>query len=81
MIINADNYVPVKSIDGRATPYNTGKVQIGLLYQPKPPEMTASEEIIQAALLGTGSIHQPAPAWPVILGSCLLAILLITLMG
>ena len=81
MIINADNYVPVKSIDGRATPYNTGKVQIGLLYQPKPPEMTASEEIIQAALLGTGSIHQPAPAWPVILGSALLAILLITLMG
>ena len=47
MIINADNYVPVKSIDGRATPYNTGKVQIGLLYQPKPPEMTASEEIIR----------------------------------
>jgi len=38
MIINADNYVPVKSTDGRATPYNTGKVQIGLLYQPKPAE-------------------------------------------
>ena len=81
MIINADNYVPVKSIDGRATPYNTGKVQIGLLYQPKAPEMTASEEIIQAALLGTGSIHQPAPAWPVILGSALLAILLIYFVG
>jgi hypothetical protein len=52
-----------------------------LLYQPPPPEMTSSEEIIQAALLGTGSIHQPPAAWPVILGSTILAILLITLMG
>ena len=81
MITNADNYVPVKRTNQCLTPFNTGKVQIGLLYQPKPPEMTYSEEIIQAALLGTGSIHQPPPAWPVILGSALLAILLITLIG
>ncbi len=47
MITNADNYVPVKSTDGRATPYNTGKVQIGLLYQSPPPEMTSSEELVQ----------------------------------
>jgi hypothetical protein len=81
MITNADHYVPVKRTNQCLTPFNTGKVQIGLLYQPKPPVMTDSEEIIQAALLGTGSIHQPAPAWPVILGSCLLAILLIYFVG
>jgi hypothetical protein len=81
MITNANDFISVTRTNQRLTPFNTGKVQIGLLYQPKPPEMTASEEIIQAALLGTGSIHQPAPAWPVILGSALLAILLITLMG
>ena len=81
MITNAHEFTSVSSTNGRVTPFNTGKVQIGLLYQPKPPEMTASEEIIQAALLGTGSIHQPAPAWPVILGSALLAILLIYFVG
>lgn len=81
MIINADNYVPVRRTNQCLTPFNTGKVQIGLLYQPPPPEMTYSEEIIQAALLGTGSMYRPAPAWPVILGSAIVAILLITLMG
>ena len=81
MIINADNYVPVRRTNQCLTPFNTGKVQIGLLYQPPPPEMTSSEEIIQSVLLGTGSMYRPAPAWPVILGSALLAILLITLMG
>lgn len=30
---------------------NTGKVLIGLQYQPKPPEMTQSEEFIQNVLL------------------------------
>ena len=72
MITNADNYVPVKSTDGRATPYNTGKVQIGLLYQPKPAEMTQSEELVQAALMGWSSIHRPVPLWPVTI--CLLVI-------
>jgi len=81
MITNADNYVPVKRTNQCLTPFNTGKVQIGLLYQPPPPEMTSSEEIIQSVLLGTGSMYRPAPAWPVILGSTILAILLITLMG
>ena len=81
MIINADNYVPVRRTNQCLTPFNTGKVQIGLLYQPPPPEMTSSEELVQAALLGVGSIHREPPAWPVILGSCFLAILLITLMG
>ena len=81
MITNADNYVPTRRTDQCLTPFNTGKVQIGLLYQPKPPEMTSSEEIIQAALLGTGSIYQPAPAWPVILGSAILSCLLIYFVG
>ena len=81
MITNANDFISVDRINQRLTPFNTGKVQIGLLYQPPPPEMTDSEELIQAALLGTGSIHNEPPLWPVILGSCLLAILLITLMG
>lgn len=81
MITNADDFIPVTRIDNRLTPFNTGKVQIGLLYQPKPPEMTCSEELVQAALLGTTSIHKPAPMWPVILGSAILASLLIFIVG
>jgi len=81
MSTNANDFISVNRINQRLTPFNTGKVQIGLLYQPPPPEMTSSEEIIQAALLGTGSIHRSPAAWPVILGSTILAILLITLMG
>jgi hypothetical protein len=81
MITNANDFISVDRINQRLTPFNTGKVQIGLLYQPPPPEMTSSEEIIQAALLGTGSMYRPAPAWPVILGSCLLACLLIYFVG
>lgn len=37
-------------------PYDTGKVKIGLLYQPPPAQMSEDEEKIQAALLG---IRQP----------------------
>ena len=81
MITNADNYVPINRVDQRLTPFNTGKVQIGLLYQPRPPEMTSSEELIQAALLGTPSIYKPTPVWPVILGSAILGILLMTVVG
>jgi hypothetical protein len=79
MITNADDYVVVHRVDKRLTPFNTGKVQIGLLYQPKPAEMTTSEEIIQAALLGVPSMYRPAPAWPVVLGSAIVAILLLIL--
>jgi len=81
MIINADNYVPVRRTNQCLTPFNTGKVQIGLLYQPPPPEMTSSEEIIQSVLLGTGSIHNEPPLWPVILGSAILACFLIYFVG
>jgi hypothetical protein len=81
MITNADNFIPVNRVDQRLTPFNTGKVQIGLLYQPRPPELTSSEELVQAALLGTPSMHRPAPVWPVVLGSAIVACLLMFLMG
>ena len=35
----------------QVVPYDTGKVQIGLLYQPPPPKMDADDERIQAALM------------------------------
>ena len=81
MITNADNYVPVNKSNERLTPFNTGKVQIGLLYQPRPPELTSSEELVQAALLSIPSMHKPAPVWPVVLGSAIVAGLLIFLVG
>ena len=81
MITNAHDFIPVTRIDNRLTPFNTGKVQIGLLYQPRPPEMTSSEELIQAALLGSTSMHKRAPVWPLILGSAVVACLLIFLVG
>lgn len=35
------------------TPYNTGKVKIGLLYDPKPPAVQSADEArLQMALLG-----------------------------
>jgi len=81
MITNAHEFTSVSGTNGRVTPFNTGKVQIGLLYQPKPPEMTDSEELIQAALLGCGSIHNEPPLWPLVLGSVILSILLIYFVG
>ena len=81
MITNANDFIPVTRIDNRLTPFNTGKVQIGLLYQPKPPEMTSSEELIQAALLGKPTMYRQPTMWPLILGSAIVAILLIFLVG
>ena len=52
MITNANEFISVSRENGRLTPFNTGKVQIGLLYQLPPPEMTSSEELVQAALMG-----------------------------
>ena len=79
MITNANNYIPVNRVDQRLTPFNTGKVQIGLLYQPKAPELTSSEEVIQAILLDKPSMYRQPSAWPVVLGSAILSILLIFL--
>ena len=81
MITNAHEFIAVSSTNGRVTPFNTGKVQIGLLYQPKPPEMTSSEELVQAALMGWSSIHRPVPLWPVTLGSVIVAFLIILTVG
>jgi hypothetical protein len=81
MITNAHDFISVDRINQRLTPYNTGKVQIGLLYQPKAPEMTSSEELVQAALMGWSSIHRPVPLWPVTLGSVIVAFLIILTVG
>ena len=81
MITNAHQFISTDRKNGRVTPFNTGKVQIGLLYQPKPPEMTSSEELVQAALMGWSSIHRPVPLWPVTLGSLIVGILIILTVG
>ena len=81
MITNAHEFITVSSTNGRVTPFNTGKVQIGLLYQPKPPEMTSSEELIQAALMGWSSIHRPVPLWPVTICSLVIGFLIIFVVG
>ena len=36
----------------KPTPYDTGKVKIGLLYTPPPPTPTPEDEWIQDVLLG-----------------------------
>ena len=58
------------------TPYDTGKVKIGLLYSPPPPPHTPENDWIQGVLLGDerGISEEAAAA----LGS-LVAIGLITL--
>ena len=81
MITNAHEFISANRINQRLTPFNTGKVQIGLLYQPKAPEMTSSEELVQAALMGWSSIHRPVPLWPVTLGSVIVGILIILTVG
>ncbi len=81
MITKAHEFISADRINQRLTPFNTGKVQIGLLYQPKPPEMTSSEELVQAALMGWSSIHRPVPLWPVTLGSVIVGILIILTVG
>jgi hypothetical protein len=81
MITNAHDFISVDRINQRLTPYNTGKVQIGLLYQSKPPEMTSSEELVQAALMGWSSVHRPMPLWPVTLGSVIVGLLIILTVG
>ena len=77
MITKAHEFTSVSGTNGRVTPFNTGKVQIGLLYQPKPPVMTDSEELVQAALMGWSSVHRPVPLWPVTLGSLIVGFLII----
>ena len=81
MITNANEFISVSSTNGRVTPFNTGKVQIGLLYQPPPPEMTSSEELIQATLMGWSSIHRPVPLWPVTICSLVIGFLIILTVG
>jgi hypothetical protein len=81
MITNATDFISANRINQRLTPCNTGKVQIGLLYQVPPPEMTSSEELVQAALMGWSSIHRPVPLWPVTIGSLIVGFLIILTVG
>ena len=81
MITNANEFISVSSTNGRVTPFNTGKVQIGLLYQPKAPVMTDSEELVQAALMGWSSIHRPVPLWPLTICSLVIGFLIILTVG
>ena len=81
MITNANESISANHVDGRLTPFNTGKVQIGLLYQPPPPEMTSSEELVQAALMGWSSIHRPVPLWPLTICSLVIGFLIILTVG
>ena len=81
MITNAHECISIDHTNGRVTPFNTGKVQIGLLYQPPPPEMTSSEELVQAALMGWSSIHRPVPLWPVTICSLVIGFLIIFVVG
>jgi hypothetical protein len=81
MITKAHEFISANRINQRLTPFNTGKVQIGLLYQLPPPEMTSSEELVQAALMGWSSIHRPVPLWPVTIGSLIVGFLIILTVG
>ena len=81
MITNAHECISIDHTNGRVTPYNTGKVQIGLMYQRPPPEMTSSEELVQAALMGWSSIHRPVPLWPVTICSVVIGFLIILVVG
>ena len=81
MITNAHECISIDHTNGRVTPFNTGKVQIGLLYQPKAPEMTSSEELVQAALMGWSSIHRPVPLWPLTICSLVIGFLIILTVG
>ena len=81
MITKAHEFISADRINQRLTPFNTGKVQIGLLYQLPPPVMTNSEELIQAALMGWSSVHRPVPLWPVTIGSLIVGILIIFVVG
>ena len=50
----------------RVSPYDTGKVKIGLLYlaRPAPRQLTASEELLQRALLLKQQIVLPSQQRP-----------------
>lgn len=58
----------------QTTPYNTGKVKIGLMHRPRLPSMTRDEERIQAALLGI------RPDWCYIIEGAIIYVALVSLL-
>lgn len=57
------------------TPYDTGKVKIGLLYTPPPPTPTPEDDWIQGVLLGDNSRMSEATATALV---SLIALVIIT---
>lgn len=47
------------------TPFNTGKVQIGIRHEQRRPSMSRDEEFVQALLIGGGNRQYLRP-WVVI---------------
>jgi hypothetical protein len=60
----------------QVVPYDTGKVKIGLRYDPPKPPMTRDEEKIQAALLGIKLM--PYIPWQFVGGVVFVVALLLT---
>lgn len=65
------------------TPYDTGKVKIGLLYTPPPPPNTPEDDWIQGVLLGDNQGMSEATAtalWSLIV-LVIITIVMLTLGG
>ena len=57
-------------------PYDTGKVKIGILYTPPPPQMDAFDEQIQEVLLGIRPWKYSVIRWTLAYCATVLAALL-----
>ena len=60
----------------KTTPYNTGKVLIGCMYEIPPHEVTPEELWIQSTLLGD-STHNEDAVWSCICGLAVAAIVIL----
>jgi hypothetical protein len=60
----------------KSTPYNTGKVLIGCMYEIPPHEVTPEELWIQSTLLGD-SHHNEDAVWSCICGLAVAAIVIL----
>jgi hypothetical protein len=60
----------------KTTPYNTGKVLIGCMYEQPAPEITPEELWIQSTLLGD-SPHNEDLMWSCVCGLAVAAVVLV----
>lgn len=65
------------------TPYDTGKVKIGLLYSPPPPPTTPEDDWIQGVLLGDkqGISEEAATAFGSLVAIGLITLVMLLLGG